>query len=102
MASSEDEKPMEMHCDGDIMIEDDDVTVVSGAKASETDYIEQEMTEMVLRFEIPYRNGHAADDDFKLHAKLLQLLTTTYDETEHCIVNNKNQRRKVARQILPH
>jgi DNA polymerase III epsilon subunit-like protein len=94
MASSEDENPMETHCDGDIMIEDDDVTVVSGAKATETDYIDQEMTEMVLRFEIPYRNGHAADDDFKLHAQLLQLMTTTYDATELRIVNNKNHQIK--------
>jgi hypothetical protein len=48
MASSEDKNPMETHCDGDIMIEDNDVTAVSGVKATETDYIDQEMTEMVL------------------------------------------------------
>jgi hypothetical protein len=94
MDSSEDENPMETHCEGNIMIEDDDVTVVSGSKPKETDFIAQEMTEMVLRFEIPYRNGQAADDDFKLHAQLLKIMTSNYDETELRIVDNKNQQVK--------
>jgi hypothetical protein len=92
MASSIDENPKETQNSDEIMIDEDDVTVVSGTKTTETDYIEQEMNETVLRFEIPYRNGQADDADTKLHAQLLQLLTTAYDETELRIFNNKNKR----------
>jgi hypothetical protein len=94
MASHNEENPTETQNPDEIMIDEDDVTVVSGTKTTETDYIEQEMNETVLRFEIPYRNGHTDAADTNLHAQLLQLLTTMYDKTELLIFNNKNKRIK--------
>jgi hypothetical protein len=39
-------------------------------------YIAQEMEEKGLRFEIPYRRGHASDKDTKLHAQRLKVTFT--------------------------
>jgi hypothetical protein len=72
--------------------ENDDITVNTATTATKTDFIEQEMEESILRFEIPYRNGHASNEDFKLHSKLLQLLLKAYDDTELRIYDNRNQR----------
>jgi hypothetical protein len=86
MADSDDTNPMEEEKAKDLSLDNDDITT-----ATKTDYIEQEMEESILRFEIPYRNGHVSDDDFKLHSKLLQLLSAAYDEKELRIYDNLNQ-----------
>jgi hypothetical protein len=52
------------------------------------------MEEQGLRFEIPYRKGHSSDDDTKLQAQLLNILTKAFDETELRVYNNKNNKVK--------
>jgi hypothetical protein len=92
MANSPDENALEAEPSHDLMIENDDTTVVTATTTTKTDFIAQEMEESIIRYEIPYRHGHASDDDFKLHAKLLQVLTTVYDDTELRLYDNKSQR----------
>ena len=45
-------------------------------------YIAQEMEEKGLRFEIPYRRGHASDKDTKLHAQRLKDVATSEFRTD--------------------
>lgn len=45
---------------------DDDVTVSAETPASKTDFIEEEMNDINIRYEIPFRKGSANEDDFKL------------------------------------
>jgi hypothetical protein len=52
-------------------MDDDDKTVCTSTTATQIDYIGQEMEEITIRFEIPYRKGDANNDDFTLHTKLL-------------------------------
>jgi hypothetical protein len=94
MAESTDENPMEVEKTNENQTEADDITVATATKATKTDYIAQEMEEQGLRFEIPYRKGHASDDDTKLHAQLLKLLTNAFDENELRVYNNKNKKVK--------
>jgi hypothetical protein len=94
MANSATENPLEEGNANDTSLENDDITVTTTTTATKTDFIEQEMVESFIRFEIPYRNGHTNDDDFKLHSKLLQLFTAAFDDTEICIYDNKHQRIK--------
>jgi hypothetical protein len=94
MADSADENPLEVELPNDPMVENDDITVVTTTTATKTDFIEQEMTESIIRYEIPYRQGHAADDDFKLHAQLLKVLTAVHDDSDLRIYDNKSQRIK--------
>jgi hypothetical protein len=78
----------------DTPMEEDDITVATSTTATKKDYIAQEMEEQGLRFEIPYRKGQASDDDAKLHAQLLKILTKAFDKTELCVYNNKSKRVK--------
>lgn len=94
MADSVTENPMEEGNANDTSLENDDITVTTTTTATKPDFIEQEMVESFIRFEIPYRNGHTSDDDFQLHSKLLQLFTAAFDDTEIRIFDNKNQRIK--------
>jgi hypothetical protein len=74
----------------DMAIEDDDTTVVSGTKATKTDYIEQEMGERVIRFKNPFPKGQANNNDTQIHVQLLKVLTKMFDDTGLRIYNNKN------------
>jgi hypothetical protein len=49
------------------------------------------MDKFVIHHEIPYRKGHASNKDLQLHAKFLQVLTTSFDKTELHIYHNRNQ-----------
>jgi hypothetical protein len=94
MADSSDENAKEVDPLMDLDTENDDITVVTATTTTKTDFIAQEMDDSIIRYEIPYRNGHANDDDFKLHSQLLQVLTKVYDDTELRIYDNKSNRIK--------
>jgi hypothetical protein len=92
MADSPDANAVEAEPSDDTMLEHDDITVVTATTTTKKDFIAEEMIESIIRYEIPYRHGHASDDDFQLHAKLLKVLTTVYDDTDLRIYDNKSNR----------
>jgi hypothetical protein len=94
MAETLNANPTEVENTIDTTMDDDDATVATTTTGTKTDFIEEEMEEQGLRFEIPYRKGQANSDDIKLHAQLLHILTTAYDDTELRIFNNKNKKIK--------
>jgi hypothetical protein len=71
---------------------DDDVTVSAETPASKTDFIEEEMNDINIRYEIPFRKGSANEDDFKLYVKLLIVITTAFDKSSVRIYDNNNNR----------
>jgi len=91
MANPHDANTMELETNLDPFDDDDNVTVCTATTATKLDYIEQEMEEFMIRYEISYRNGHPTDDDIQLHSKILRVLTKAFDDTESCIYNNKNK-----------
>jgi hypothetical protein len=93
MADSSTTNPTERGDVNDATMDDDDITIVSGKKAKKQDYIEDEMVESTLRYEIPYKS-QAKADDVHTHADLLELLTKVYDDNELRIYDNKNMRIK--------
>lgn len=93
MVDSQNKNPTERGKPIDTTLTDDDATVFSGKKAKNHDYIEDEMQESYLRYEIPYRKGKGASpDDVQLHAELLDLLTQVYDNDELRLFDNRNER----------
>jgi hypothetical protein len=94
MAPSPDKNPKETDLTEDTTMDDDDKTVVAESNASKTDFIEAEMMDLNVRYEISFRNGHSNDDDFKLHVKLLLAMTQAFDKSTLRIYNNKNKRVK--------
>jgi hypothetical protein len=73
---------------------DDDATVLAETPSTKTDFFEEEMMDLTIRYEIPYRNGKSHGDDFKLHVQLLEAMTTIFDKNSLRIYNNKNERVK--------
>jgi hypothetical protein len=59
MADSLEENPTEAENANDIPMDDDEISVVTATTGTKTDYIAQEMEEQGLRYEIPFRKGHA-------------------------------------------
>lgn len=78
----------------DTTMDDDDITVVTATPTAKTDFIEAEMMDLLLRYEIPFTTGHPQDDDFKNHVQLLIAITKTFDKSNIRIYDNKNTRVK--------
>jgi hypothetical protein len=78
----------------DITMGDDDKTVVTEMLSTKIDYIEAEMTDLLLRYEIPYRNGKSDPNDYKLHVQLLTALAKALDKSHLRVYDNQNQRVK--------
>jgi hypothetical protein len=78
----------------DTAMEDDDVTIVAETTTTKMDFIEAEMTDLNLRYEIPYRKGSKDDNDYELHIQLLIALTTAFNKMTLRIYDNQNQRVK--------
>ena len=94
MADSSNEKDNVTEEADEAMIDDDDKTVETETVTTKTDFIEQEMTEHTIRYEIPFHKGQASKDDFQSHTKLLIKMSEAFDSTELRFVDNKNQRIK--------
>ncbi len=94
MADSSNEKDNVTEEADEAMIDDDDKTVETETVTTKTDFIEQEMTEHTIRYEIPFHKGQASKDDFQSHTKLLIKMSEAFDSTELQFVDNKNQRIK--------
>jgi hypothetical protein len=75
-------------------MDDDDVTIGTETPTHKNDFIEAEMTEINIRYEIPFRKGNSALDDFQQHVKLLIAITKTFDKSDIRIYDNKNTRVK--------
>jgi hypothetical protein len=91
MAPSLDKNPKETDLTEDTTMDDNDKTVVAKSNASKTDFIEAEMMDLNVRYEIPFRNGNSNDDDFKLDVKLLLAITQAFDKSTLHIYDNKNK-----------
>ena len=94
MAPSPEENSKEAEAQSNSLMDDDDVTVVTETPTSKTDFIEAEMTDQLLRYEIPFTNGHPTEDAFKLHVQLLIAITKAYDKSIVRIYDNTNTRVK--------
>ena len=102
MAESPVENATEVEQSLDIPMEDDDITVETATTAPKPDFIAAEMTESVIRFEIPYRNRHPKDDDIKIYVELMRLLSSSFDDMELRLYDNKNQKIKDLANIKWH
>ena len=94
MADSPDMNPTEVANAKDTPMEDDDITVTTATTGPKTNFIEREMVESVLRYEIPYRKGKEQLDDLQIHAKLLGILANAFNKTKLRLFDNKNNRIK--------
>jgi hypothetical protein len=56
-------------------MDNDDIRMIIETQTTKMDFIEAEMTDSNLRYEIPYRNGQLDNKDYKLHIQLLIALT---------------------------
>ena len=74
--------------------DDDDVTIVAEKPVKNNDFIESEMTDLTIRYEIPFKQGKESSNDFQLHVKLLIAITTSFDHATARIYDNKNNRVK--------
>jgi hypothetical protein len=92
MAPSPPKNPDDTTNPEDAIMHDDDETVVAETPPTKIDFIEQEMTDINIRYEIPYRKGTANADDFKQHVQLLIAITTAYDKSTIRIYDNQNNR----------
>jgi hypothetical protein len=73
-------------------MDDEDVTVEAETQTTKMDFIEAEMMDLKIRYEIPYCNGQANDNAHKLHIQLLIALTTAFDKSHLRIYDNQNKR----------
>jgi hypothetical protein len=95
MAPSSKKNTKEPKQSDDKMNDDDEETVCAETKATKMDFIEAEMMDLHLRYEIPYINGKShPDNDFKQHVKLLLVMTTAFDKLNLRIYDNQNERVK--------
>jgi hypothetical protein len=94
MAPSSDENACEPKDPPDETMIDDDATVMAETPSTKTDFFEEEMMDLKVRYEIPYRNGKSHGDEFKLHVQLLEAMTTLFDKNILRIYDNKNERVK--------
>jgi hypothetical protein len=92
MAPSSETNPDDTGKPEDETMIDDDVTVTAETPTSKFDFIEAEMTDLNIRYEIPFRKGQANDDDFKLYVKILHAITTAFDKSTVRIYDNENAR----------
>jgi hypothetical protein len=67
-------------------------TVSPTASATNGNNTGPEMKEFSILFKLPVRHGHSIDDRLRLHPQLLNVLTTTFDNSKLSILNNKNKR----------
>jgi hypothetical protein len=68
MATSSDKNPSERKDPEEDCMVDDDETVIAETQATTNDFIEEEMTNLKVRYEIPHRNGKSHGDDLKPHS----------------------------------
>jgi hypothetical protein len=95
MAPSSKKNSKEPKNSEDLIMDDDDTTVVAETQATKMDFIEAEMMDLYLRYEIPYRNGTPdPNKDFKQHVHLLIAMTTAFDKLQLRIYDNQNERVK--------
>jgi hypothetical protein len=94
MAPSPDRNPKEVGNSNDIMMEDDEVTVVTETPTTKTDFIEAEMMDLNIRYEINHGKGHSPDEDHKRHIEFLIVITKAFDKSTLRIYDNKNKRVK--------
>jgi hypothetical protein len=94
MADSSNKNPVEPENRLDSLIDDDEETFCTSTTTTKPDFIEQEMEESTVRFEIPYKDGHANKDDFQRHVEILRVLIKWFDDTKICLVDNRNHRVK--------
>jgi hypothetical protein len=74
--------------------DDDEETVCTTTATTKIDFIEQEMVESTIRYEIPYRDGQANIKDFQRHIELMKVFSKRFDNTELRFIDNRNQRVK--------
>jgi hypothetical protein len=94
MAASSSKNSKDTGTHNDTTMDDDDVTVNTEKPTNKTDFIEAEMTDLNIRYEIPFRKGQSNDEDYKQHVKLLIAITTNFDKSMIRIYDNKNIRVK--------
>jgi hypothetical protein len=92
MAPSSPKNPDNTDNPEDATMHDDDETVQAETPSPKIDFIEAEMTDINICYEIPYRKGTANDDDFKHHVTLLIAITTAFNKSTVRIYNNQNNR----------
>jgi hypothetical protein len=92
MAASWKKNSNDTHKPEDETMANDDATVSAETPSSKTDFIKEEITDLNIRYEIPYRKGQANDDNFKLYVKLLIAITNTFDKATVRIYDNQNNR----------
>jgi hypothetical protein len=86
--------PSETGTPRDILMEDDDKTIVTEMPRTTTDFLEAEMMDLNIRYKIPHKKGHSSPDNFKDHVNFLLLLTKAFDKSTFRIYDNKNQQVK--------
>jgi hypothetical protein len=89
MAASSSKNSKDTGTNNDTTMDDDDVTVHTKKPTNKTDFIEAEMTDLNIRYEIPFRKGQSNDEDYKQHVKLLIAITTNFDKSMIRIYDNK-------------
>jgi hypothetical protein len=81
------------------VIEDDDKMVEAEKPAKRNDFIEADMTELLLRYRIPFRKGQSGSKNHQHHIKFLRLITTAFDKATVRIYENKNNRAKAILEL---
>jgi hypothetical protein len=94
MAPSSNKNRKETKNAEDTEMDNDNATVEAETPTTKIDFLEAEMMDLMLRYEIPYRNGSAEPENFKQHVNLLIALTKAFDKSSLRIYNNKNERVK--------
>jgi hypothetical protein len=70
---------------------DDNVTVGAETPTTKINFIEAEVMDIMLRYEVPYRNGKSDPDNFKQRVQLLSSMTKAFDKSNLRIYDNQNQ-----------
>jgi hypothetical protein len=94
MATLSGKNPDDTGTPGDILMDDDDETIITETATTTTDFLEAEMIELTLRYEIPFQKGQSSSDAFQHHVQFLILVTTAFDKASLRIYDNQNQRVK--------
>jgi hypothetical protein len=94
MADSNDMNATELSTVDTIMTGDDDQTVITSPGATKTNFIAAKMTDLHLRYKIPYRNGKPDTNAYQLHVKFLIAFTDNFDSSTIRVFDNKNNRIK--------
>ena len=94
MTNTMDEYPGNPAPPGDTALDDDDVMIEAEKPPKKNGFIEAEMTDITIRFEIPFLKGQHNGEDYKRHVHLLISLTNAFDNSTVRIYDNKNTRIK--------